>query len=115
MNLLDLIELKDVSFEYTKGKKIINNISAKICRDQITTIVGPNGGGKTTLGKLMIGILKPTSGEVYVFNENISNMTLGQVGGQIGYLFQNPEKQFFSHTVEEEIGFVLRVKEFDQE
>lgn len=115
MNLLKYIEFRNTSFEYIKDKKVINSISTKVYKDDITAIVGPNGSGKTTLGKLMIGILKPTFGKVYMFNKDIKYMTLGQVGKQVGYLFQNPEKQFFSCTVEEEIGFVLKIKGFDRE
>lgn len=114
MKGLDFIELKDLSFRYKKGKTIINNINLKINRDEITVILGPNGSGKTTLGKLMIGILKPTRGGVYISNKNISEMTLAQIGDRIGYLFQNPEKHFFTNTVEEELGFILKFKELDE-
>lgn len=88
----------------------MNNISLKINKHEVTTILGPNGSGKTTLGKLIIGILKPISGQVYITNQDVSEMTLAQVGLKIGYLFQNPEKHFFSNTVEDELGFVPRLK-----
>lgn len=115
MTRLEFIELRNLNFHYIKERKIIKNINAKIYKNEITAITGLNGSGKTTLGKLIMGILKPISGEVFIFNENISNITLGQVGMRIGYLFQNPEKQFFSHTVEDEIGFILKTKGFEQE
>ena len=111
---MNSIELRDVSFEYVKGKRVIKNININIDAGNITCITGPNGSGKTTLGKLMVGILKPGSGEIYLFGENIANMSLGQIGGKIGYLFQNPEKQFFSNTVEDEIKFILDVKGLDK-
>ena len=115
MTLLGSIELKNLSFEYVKGKEIIKNINVNIDTKDITCIVGPNGSGKTTLGKLMVGILKPGSGEIYLFGENIAKMSLGQIGKKIGYLFQNPEKQFFSNTVEDEIKFVLEIKGLNKE
>ncbi|MCK9267497.1 MAG: energy-coupling factor ABC transporter ATP-binding protein [Alkaliphilus sp.] len=115
MTLLGSIELKNLSFGYVKGKEIIKNINVNIDTEAITCIVGPNGSGKTTLGKLMVGILKPGSGEIYLFGENMAKMSLGQIGKKIGYLFQNPEKQFFSNTVEDEIKFILEIKGLNKE
>lgn len=115
MKLLNSIEIKNLGFAYVKGKEIIKNINININIKDITCIVGPNGSGKTTLGKLMVGILKPDSGEIYLFGENISTMSLGQIGKKVGYLFQNPEKQLFSNTVEDEIKFPLEFKGLDKE
>ena len=112
---MDSIELKNVSFEYVKGKEIIKNININISIKDITCIIGPNGSGKTTLGKLMVGILRPNLGEIYLFGKNIATMSLGQIGEKIGYLFQNPEKQFFSNTVEDEIKFILEFKNLNKE
>ncbi|MFW5649475.1 MAG: energy-coupling factor ABC transporter ATP-binding protein [Candidatus Alkaliphilus sp. MAG34] len=109
------IELRNISFEYTRDKEIIKDIDINIKMEDMTCIIGPNGSGKTTLGKLMVGILKPNSGEIYLDGENIANMSLGQIGRQVGYLFQNPEKQFFSNTVEDEIKFVLEIKNLNRE
>ena len=112
---MDYIKLKNISFEYSKGKKVINNISTKMYKEEITAILGANGSGKTTLGKLTMGILKPINGEIHLFNRDIKDLSLGQIGSKIGYLFQNPEKQFFAQTVEDEVGFVLKVKGFSKE
>ncbi len=114
MNRLDFLELKELSFGYTSSKTIIKSINLKISRDEVTAILGSNGSGKTTLGKLMMGILKPTSGRVYLLNKDICEMSLAQVGLKIGYLFQNPEKHFFTNTLEEELRFVLKFKELDE-
>ena len=109
------IELENLYFEYKKDNAIINNINLKILKDEVTAIIGANGSGKTTLGKLMMGILKPKRGQVYISNRSISNFSLARIGLKIGYLFQNPEKHFFTNTVEEELGFVLKFKEFNEE
>lgn len=111
---LNIIEVENLKFYYENGKEIIKNINIKIKKHEILSITGLNGSGKTTLGKLIMGILKPISGEVFIYNENISNLSLSQVGRKIGYLFQNPEKHFFSHRVEDEIAFILKLKGFDE-
>lgn len=113
MKGLNFIELKDLSFGYKKENIVINNINLKIDKDEVTTIIGPNGSGKTTLGKLMMGILKATRGEVYISNKNVAEMALAQVGFNVGYLFQNPEKHFFANTVDDELGFILRLRGFN--
>lgn len=112
---LNFIELRDLSFRYKEDKTIMDHINLKITKDEVTTIIGANGSGKTTLGKLMMGILKPISGQVYIENQDISKMTLAEIGSKIGYLFQNPEKHFFSNTVEDELEFVPRLMGFSED
>ena len=114
MNRLNFIELKELSFGYTSNKTIIKRLNLKISKDEVTSIVGSNGSGKTTLGKLMMGILKPTIGGVYILDEDVSQMSLALVGSKIGYLFQNPEKHFFTNTLEEELGFMLKFKDVNE-
>lgn len=110
---MGFIKVEHLNFHYEKGKTILNEINLEIIKNDMTALVGPNGSGKTTFGKLLMGILKPVSGNIYIDHHPISDMTLGQVGMKIGYLFQNPEKHFFAHTVEDEMSFILRAKDFD--
>ncbi len=109
------IELRQVTFQYERGKRIFENISIKIEKDETTALLGPNGSGKTTLGKLMVGVLRPSKGQVYIFNKDSSKMALSEIGSKIGYLFQNPEKQFFTNSVYEELSFVLRTKKYHED
>ncbi|MEA1969893.1 MAG: ABC transporter ATP-binding protein [Thermodesulfobacteriota bacterium] len=60
--------LKDVSFSY-RNRKIIENVNIKIPHGEFATIVGPNGGGKTTLLKLLLGLLKPDTGTIEIFGK----------------------------------------------
>ena len=108
------VELSNVSFSYPRSKRIIKNITLKLNRSQFTALVGPNGSGKTTLGKLAMGILKPSSGKVFICGKNSTEMTLGEIGKKIGYLFQNPQRQLFALTVAEDIAFSLEWNEHDK-
>lgn len=114
-NDLDFINVKGLNFHYEKGKDIIKNINLELYNREITIVTGSNGSGKSTLGKLLMGILKPISGEISIQGRNITQMSLGEMGGKIGYLFQNPEKQFFTHSVQEELSFVLKSKGLELE
>jgi len=68
-------------------------------------VIGANGAGKSTLFKHLNGILKPTSGEVLIHGEPITKANLREVRKMIGIVFQNPDDQVFSPTVEQDIAF----------
>lgn len=97
-----------LTFSYTKINKLFENISFTIEKDQHIGLMGANGCGKTTLIKLMLGILKPQQGEVYLEDKNINDISLSYIGKKVGYVFQNPDKQLFCPTVWEQMSFSFR-------
>ena len=98
------LEFENVSFRYGAGFGL-DDINFKIANGVCTALIGANGSGKTTIGKLCAGILKPKSGRVLISGEDISALTLGQIGARAGYLFQNPERQLFAPTALEDLMF----------
>lgn len=105
------IKLKNVCYTYPKSSFGLNDISLDLYKGEITAVVGSNGSGKTTLSKIMTGILKPSSGELYICGQNAVNLELYEFGQKIGYAFQNPDRQLFTSSVWEEICFPLRLKD----
>jgi len=105
------LTLKNINFGYAKNDFILQNLNIEISKDEITAIIGDNGSGKTTIGKLMAGILKPNSGKVMIDGNDIKNISLGEIGKNIGYLFQEPSCQIFAPSVREELSFVMDLKE----
>lgn len=91
-----MIELKDVEFkvESAKGQlEIINKINLKIDSGKFIVITGPNGGGKSTLAKLIMGIEKPTSGKILFDGADITDMPINERAKLgIGYGFQTPPR-----------------------
>ncbi len=82
MERKEIVTLKDVSFSYD-GKEFLDGINLSIYEDDFLGVIGPNGGGKTTLIKLILGILEPDSGEIRVFGK------IPKAGRrEIGYLSQ---------------------------
>ncbi len=85
----DCIELHDVSFRYdNQEKNVLNHVNIKIPKGKSVALVGPSGGGKTTLADIVIGLLRPTEGQVTVDNEDILN-NIEQWRKQIGYIPQS--------------------------
>lgn len=89
-----MLELRDVSFEVSdehESKEIIRDINLNIDDGKFVVITGPNGGGKSTLAKLIAGIIKPTSGSIYFKGNDITEMSVterARLG--IAYAFQQP-------------------------
>lgn len=84
------IEFKDVSFGYVAGKPVLSKAGFKLMQGESICIVGPNGGGKSTLIKLILGLQKPSSGEVLVFGKSPKKMR-HRVGYMPQYLSFDPQ------------------------
>ena len=67
----DMLELKNIGFQAEDEKEILRNVNLKI-EDNIVVITGPNGGGKSTLAKVLSGIVRPTSGQIFLDGEVMS-------------------------------------------
>ena len=89
-----MLELRNVSFEVNDDqgqKEIIKNLNLTIDNEKFVVITGPNGGGKSTLAKLIAGIQKPTSGEIYFNGTNITDMSITErANAGISFAFQQP-------------------------
>ena len=105
-----MIELKDVSFAYqpsdlTSGA--VYDVNIHISRGDFCALVGSNGAGKSTITKLMRGLLVPTSGSVIFDGQDLKSIRTSRLAARIGYLFQNPDRQLCRNTVREELKFSL--------
>jgi len=103
-----MIDVKDLHFTYPTGLEALRGINLTIDDGEFLAIMGQNGAGKTTLVKHFNGLLKPTKGEVLVNGVNTRDVSVAKLARNVGFVFQNPDHQLFSETVEEEIAFALR-------
>ncbi|MEW5807281.1 MAG: energy-coupling factor transporter ATPase [Acidobacteriota bacterium] len=101
----EIISVHDLHFRYEGEREALSAVNLSIKKGEFIAILGANGSGKTTLAKHFNGLLKPTSGNVFFSGRNVSLEHVSSMGKNIGYIFQNPDHQIFSQTVEEEVGF----------
>ena len=102
---MHLIETRDLTHIYHGGVRALESVNFIAERKSRIAVIGPNGAGKSTLFKHFNGILKPTSGEVLVRGEPITKENLREVRKFVGIVFQNPDDQIFSPTVEQDVAF----------
>jgi energy-coupling factor transport system ATP-binding protein len=110
-----MIEVENVYFSYPNGVKALKGISVSIKNGEFMAIMGQNGAGKTTLIKHFNGLLKPSEGTVRVDGVETTKTSVAALARNAGFVFQNPDHQLFSETVEEEIAFALKNFGFDPE
>ena len=91
-----MLELKNISFDVPQGdgeKGILKNVSVKIDDKKFVAITGPNGGGKSTLAKIIAGIYRPTEGQIIFDGQDITDMSItDRAKAGISFAFQQPVK-----------------------
>lgn len=106
-----LLEIKNLTFVYapktTQEKIAINKLNLSVKQGDFIGIIGHTGSGKSTLVQLLNGLLKPTSGEIFLEGKNIWDdpKKIRNIRFKVGLVFQYPEYQLFEETVEKDIGF----------
>ena len=86
-----MLELKNISWTTPDGRKILDNVSLTVPDRKLIAITGPNGGGKTTLAKVMAGIITPDSGSIYLDGEDITGLDVTERARKgIAFAFQQP-------------------------
>lgn len=108
-----ILTIRDLFFKYSE-KVIFENFNLNIKRGIWTTIIGPNGGGKSTLVKIMIGLFR-SNGSITIDNMVLDNKNVKEIKKKIGVLFENPDVTFVAETVMDEMAFTLENLEKDKE
>ena len=104
---MGIIEVKNLSFAYDESAKTIDEVSFSIEEGTYTTIIGHNGSGKSTIEKLIAGLLEKASGSIMVDGMELNVENLNKIRSNIGIVFQNPDNQFIGSTVRDDIAFGL--------
>jgi energy-coupling factor transport system ATP-binding protein len=105
----EVITIKDTSFKYPNSdSKVIHDLNLPVYKGEWLAVVGHNGSGKSTMAKLLNGLLMPQEGTVIVGGYDTQNETdIWEIRRQVGIVFQNPDNQFVGSTVRDDIAFGL--------
>lgn len=101
------VEVKNISFSYDNEKDAVKNISFSVEDGSYTTIIGHNGSGKSTIAKLLIGLLEKKEGKIIIDGLELNEKNIDEIRTKVGIVFQNPDNQFIGATVADDIAFGL--------
>lgn len=104
---MDCVKVKDLSYSYDGEHDAVSNVSFNIEKGSYTTIIGHNGSGKSTIAKLLVGLLEKKSGTIQIEDLELNIDNIIKIRNKIGIVFQNPDNQFIGSTVRDDIAFGL--------
>lgn len=101
-----LIEFRNVSFRYGEEESwVLKNCSFHIFENEWVAIIGHNGSGKSTIAKLLNGLLFPQEGEILINGNLVTEESIWDIRKDVGMVFQNPDNQFVGTTVQDDVAF----------
>ena len=103
-----LILIDEIEYSYPNNIFALRNISLKVNKGEVIAIMGQNGAGKTTLIRTLNGLIRPSTGSIYIKGEKIESKTVAELSKIVGIIFQNPMHQLFSNTIEDELKFSMK-------
>ena len=100
-----MIEFQNVSFSYEKKRPVLRDISFRIETGEAVGLIGANGAGKSTVMKVLLGLLDVQEGTVLVDGVRVEKKTLPEIRRKLGFVLQNSDNQMFMPTVYEDMIF----------
>ncbi len=110
-----LLSLSKLSYSYDGEKDALSNITCDIYQGEIVSILGKNGSGKSTITKLLMGVLTPDTGNIFFEGAPLSGMNIAQRSQHIGVVMQNPNHMISHHMIFDEVAFGLRNRGWAEE
>ena len=104
------LEVIDVSFRYDVSNDGVNHITFSVEPGELVALIGQNGAGKTTVTKLVNGLLRPQDGDVLIMGSSTKPKKISEIARHVSTLFQNPDYQICKETVLQEVAFGLELK-----
>lgn len=111
----EMLRINHISFSYDGIKQVLDDIDATIYEGEMLSIVGKNGAGKTTLASILCGFLKPDSGSVTMYDEDLSKYSISERAEYIGIVMQNPNQMISKTMIKDEVALGLRIREVSED
>lgn len=102
-----MIRVNDLDYSYSQQDHALKGISFEAKDQEWLSILGHNGSGKSTISKLLVGILAPQKGSIYYDDIELTEKTVDKIRNRVGIVFQNPDNQFVGVNVKYDIAFGL--------
>ena len=109
------VSFKNVSFKYDEDSVVLKDFNLTINSGEMVAILGHNGSGKSTIAKIIMGLLEINSGEIYINDRLLNQDTIEECRNHMSIIFQNPDNQFVGVTVKDDIAFGLENKNVSRE
>ncbi|PWJ50299.1 ABC transporter ATP-binding protein [Faecalicatena contorta] len=110
-----ILEAEHLSFQYTKKRKILQDINFKIQEGEMVSIVGTNGAGKSTLAKVICGFVTEDEGKLLYYGEDLKGQTIKERSQKIGFVMQNPNQMICKPMIYDEVALGLRIRRIPEE
>lgn len=105
----ELLRAEQVCYSYGDNE-VLRNISFSIRKGEKVAFVGKNGAGKSTMAKLICGIIRPSHGKIYINEQNYLKLSIKEIGEKIGYVMQNPNQMLVKSIIKEEVELALTLR-----
>ena len=102
-----MIEVKDLKYSYNTKDRAVRGVSFSVADKEWLSIIGHNGSGKSTIAKLLVGLIFPQAGSISYDGVEINEDTVNTIRKRVGIVFQNPDNQFVGYNVLYDIAFGL--------
>ncbi len=110
----EILRVDNVSFAYDT-EKVLSNISFSVRKGEKVAVVGKNGAGKSTVAKLICGIIRPAGGNIYINGQDYMRYSIKEIGEKIGYVMQNPNQMLVKDIIRNEVELALILRGKTQE
>ena len=105
-----VLTAQDISFSYDGKKEALSNVSLKIRKGEMVSIVGRNGAGKSTFSKLVCGFEKPSKGRFLLEDKDLAEFSIKERADHIGYVMQNPNQMITKPMIRDEVSLGLALE-----
>ena len=110
-----ILEAEHLSFQYTKKRKILQDVSFQIREGEMVSIVGTNGAGKSTLAKVICGFVTEDEGRILYKGQDLKGQTIKERSHLIGFVMQNPNQMICKPMIYDEVALGLRIRDVAEE
>lgn len=110
-----LLDVRNLTYSYDGEKNALEGVSFNVQRGEFVSILGKNGSGKSTITKLIMGVIEPDDGAMYLNGQDFSELTIFQRSQKVGVVMQNPNHMISHHMIFDEVAFGLRNRGWDEQ